>query len=362
MLLFNLAAIVWLLLCYAASFISPETLKMLALFSLTTPFALIINLAFVFLWLFTSQKIRALLSVSVLVLCWKMIPAVFGFHYFAENDWTKSENSFKLMSWNVHALGTFDSPLEKEYADGIFSLIKDENPDILCLPEFATEAGPENSPYARKIIKANGYKAYHFNMDNGYGPKIWIGTAVFSKFPLARFKATELSPYIFLVECDITIRGEVVRVGVVHLKSFGLSDKDKELIEQVKQQKTAPVNKYKTFIDKFTAAYQLRAQEAEKLRKIISKSPYPVVLCGDFNDLPYSYTYARVKGDLRDAFADKGRGFGRTYNQIIPTLRIDYILYNDNYLKIKAFKTLYSPFSDHSPVMANFEIVRGTLD
>jgi endonuclease/exonuclease/phosphatase (EEP) superfamily protein YafD len=79
-------------------------------------------------------------------------------------------------------------------------------------------------------------------------------------------------------------------------------------------------------------------------------------VCGDFNDLPFSYTYSQIKGPLTDAFVKKGRGFGRTYNQIIPTLRIDHILYDDSALHLKAFKTVYSPLSDHSPVFANFEI------
>jgi endonuclease/exonuclease/phosphatase family metal-dependent hydrolase len=355
--LLNIAAVLWLLLCFSASIVSPEKVKYLALFSLTTPFAIVINFFFAFLWLFSSHKARMLLSVIVLVVCWQMIPAIFGFHYFSSNDWTKGKYRFKLMSWNVHAMGTFNTPYEKEYAKGIVDFIKKENPDVLCLPEFAVNAEPEKRIYPDTIIANGKYKAYHFNMDNGFGPKIWIGTAVFSRYPVLNYEAHELSPYIYLVTCDVSIHGEIVRVGVVHLQSFRLSDEDKALIEEVKQEKnTESLNKSRPFLWKFNAAYAERAQEVEKATAILKKSPYPVIVCGDFNDLPFSYTYRAFKGDLHDAFADKGRGLGRTYNQIIPTLRIDHIFYSPEALKLTAFKTAYSPLSDHSPIVANFEI------
>ena len=81
-----------------------------------------------------------------------------------------------------------------------------------------------------------------------------------------------------------------------------------------------------------------------------------MILCGDFNDLPGSYTYNTMKRGLKDAFAEKGRGLGRTYNLFSPTLRIDYIFYDPKMLDIIGFRSPKTRLSDHNPVIANFEI------
>jgi endonuclease/exonuclease/phosphatase family metal-dependent hydrolase len=363
LLLANLMALGWLLLCVAAAWISPENVKYLPALSLTTPFALLVNMAMVFLWLFTRRKYLTLISLIPLILCWKMIPAIFGLHFFKKNDWQPTAHSFKIMSWNVHAMGLFNPPHEKKFAREVMNFIKKESPDILCLPEFATALDTPMSTYADVIKKENNYHVYQFDIDNGYGPYIWIGSAVFSRFPLVGYEVFVLNEYISLLQCDFTLpNDQIVRVFVLHLQSFGLSDTDKAIIESLKKNNPGKIKDSRTFAWKFNEAYRQRAREAEKAMKVIKKSPYPVIVCGDFNDLPYSYTYTVFSRTLTDAFSKMGKGLGRTYNQIVPTLRIDHIFYTPEHLNIKAFKTVYSPYSDHSPIIANFEYIAEAQD
>ena len=77
---------------------------------------------------------------------------------------------------------------------------------------------------------------------------------------------------------------------------------------------------------KLKDALGLRGYQADTVRRQLDASPYPYIICGDFNDVPNSYTYFHIRGNLQDAFIAKSFGIGRSYIHISPTLRIDYIL------------------------------------
>ena len=96
-----------------------------------------------------------------------------------------------------------------------------------------------------------------------------------------------------------------------------------------------------SILRKLKSAFVKRAKQVDALHEYISKSPYPVILCGDFNDTPTSYTYHTVRGGLRDAFVDSGTGMSGTYAGKLPSFRIDYILYDK---KFKSFKIFFSNF------------------
>lgn len=354
--LLNIGTVLWLVLCYAASIAPPDSFRFIALFSLTTPFALAANFFFVFFWLISSKKWRTLLSVIALALFHTMIPAVFGYHYFAKNDWGQSANSFKVMSWNTHGMGIYIPSEEKTLAKDIVAMINRENPDILCLPEFSVNVNPSKNKNLRQLINEGGYKEYRINTDHVLNEKMVIGTAILSKRPVVRYKVYDLNPEIYLLECDVQMRADaIVRIYVLHLHSFMLSDDDKAYLEKLKRN-GENIKKSRPLFSRLDWAYVQRGIEADKVAAIVSKSPYPSIICGDFNDLPFSYTYCTIKGKLTDAFAQKGKGLGRTYNQIVPTLRIDHIFYSSELLDLNAFKTIQTQLSDHNPIVANFDL------
>lgn len=356
----NMLAAVWLLLCLAASYTSPAEVNNIALLSLTIPFAIVVNIFFVVFWLFTSKKIRSLLSLIALLICYKLIPTVFGLNFTAKQDWDPAKDRIKVMTWNVHGMGLFNKPLNNEDKDKIADIIKDENPDIVCLPEYAIMTNGGMAKYTKKMAKDNKFVDYWFNMDNTYGYHVQLGTMVFSKYPLTDYKAHDLGNLIYLVQADVKLPNtKKMRLYFVHLYSFNLSDDDRNYIEKVRANETQvkqDIGVSRTFISKFNRSWAVRAKEADSIASIISRSPYPVLICGDFNDLPGSYVYTKIKGDLRDVFSDKGIGLGRTYNQIFGTLRIDHMFYDKEILELLAYRSYFNAMSDHNPVVANFKI------
>ncbi len=83
-------------------------------------------------------------------------------------------------------------------------------------------------------------------------------------------------------------------------------------------------------------------------------SPYKIIVCGDFNDTSASYVYEKLTKKLKDAFIERGSGFGRTYAGEWPQFRIDYILY-DSKLKCLDYKRGNETFTDHYPITTLFE-------
>lgn len=359
LLLVNVLAVVWLFLCYAASMVNPASVQNIAIFSLSSPFAIIANVFLVIVWLLSGKKWGALLSFIALAICYKIVFAIFAFNFMGGSVAKKAE-TVKVMSWNVHGMGIFDEPGNTN-AKKIMALVKAENPDIFCTTEYFVMDKDSMKPYSHKIIADNKFKEYRIKVDNSLGTELLLGTAVFSKFPIVATKHYQISKYIYMLQCDMQLqRNNIVRMFFVHLCSFMLSEKDRAYLSSIKN-KTKVDEKdksyYRIFLRKFNADYAERATEANLASRIIESSPYPVLIAGDFNDLPASYTYTTMRAGLNDAFVDKGFGIGRTYNQLFPTLRIDHIFYDPKGLHIIGYKCPSTPhISDHNPVIANFEV------
>jgi len=92
--------------------------------------------------------------------------------------------------------------------------------------------------------------------------------------------------------------------------------------------------------------------QADIIDQVRNNSPYPVVITGDLNDVPNSYTYFKVRGSLKDAFLEKGYGIGRTFRSLSPTLRIDYI-FTDPRFSVAQFKREKKNYSDHYMIVAD---------
>ncbi len=351
---------VWLLACWASAYISPARFGYAALLGPTTAYALLANLFFVVFWTLSGRLLRTLYSLGTILVTSSVSFQIIGLNFWAENDMPRKPGTIKVISWNVHGMGVFNRPRDHDFEKDLLEFLKKEDADILCLPEYCIPVDDILKPHAQEIILDNGYKDYRFSLDNSLYNKVYFGTAVFSRFPFHNYQSHQLSEHITMLQGDISLPNQqLIRVFFVHLTSFGLSDGDKDFIEEIRWRKKDWEGTWRQsdqFVDKFVRAYRQRALEAERAREIIDQSPYPVLLCGDFNDLPGSYVYRIMRGDLRDAFLDKGKGFGRTYNRILPTLRIDHVFYDPRALKLLGMELRPTRFSDHYPLITQFEL------
>lgn len=274
------------------------------------------------------------------------------------------------MTWNVHMFDLGEWTKDKASKAKILKLIEDENPDILCLEEFYWNADDPLEPYT-DILQKSGYpyvsfaveyptKKNYITSNANKNEVINIGHAIFSKYPLRNEKQYDIfesNKKMLYVEVVID-SSNIFALNVVHLTSVGFGRKELSYISKVKQKgvDAQDESQSKSLLKKLRDASSQRAILANNIDSIKKTIEYPIIICGDFNDVPGSYVYNKIKGNLADAFVKKGAGLGRTYRNISPTLRIDYIFYDEDALEIEGFDRPSVKLSDHFPVIANFSL------
>ncbi len=274
------------------------------------------------------------------------------------------------MTWNVHLFDLGEWTKDKTTIARILQLIEDESPDVLCMQEYFRDYNDHKLPYT-DIIRKSGYN-YEAFLVNGQWNKnrmttkayedeiIDVGIMVFSKYPIQNIKKHDLpNTSQGMLSVDVVIdSNKIYNVNVVHLTSVKFGDNEMDYIDDVKSKGLGAEKRdvSKNLAKKLIYASAQRANLANEIEQIKRRKNVPMIICGDFNDMPGSYVYHTIKGDLKDAFVSKGLGIGRTYRQVFPTLRIDYIFYDPKALQSEGFKVFDVGLSDHSPIMANFTL------
>ncbi len=158
---------------------------------------------------------------------------------------------------------------------------------------------------------------------------------------------------------DLNIQGHSLRIVAVHMQSFGLSGEDKALYKDVLKTGVNTRSELRdvkhSLLDKVTSASRRRAVEAHQVRDVIDEAPANVIVCGDFNDTPGSYTYRTIKGDdFTDSFVKCGTWPINTFNRDGLYFKIDHMLYRGDLKAVSTRRERWSE-SDHYPIITTFE-------
>lgn len=337
-----------LLMSYLAVHINPDDFIFPAFFGLAYPYLLLANILIIILWAMLLRY-EALISVVIILI---------GYNHFfnylqilrAKED---KEGTFKVLSYNVRMFN-FSQGKRDGSRKNVLSVLKEQQADILCLQEFYF-IGASHSQVQSVVNNATGIKYNAHVRVLGVGGNRHYGVATFSKFPVIRRgevihpKSSSLSIFT-----DVLIQKDTFRIYNNHLQSFRLKSMERSFLEELtKSVGGETIDEVKNLSSLLKAGFVNRARQARTLKEHIDKSPYPVIVIGDFNDTPVSYSYRKIRKGLKDSFVNSGYGAGFTYKGKYPPNRIDYILYDDA-LQNSFFEIIKVRYSDHYPVTAYF--------
>ncbi|GAB3364960.1 endonuclease/exonuclease/phosphatase family protein [Arachidicoccus ginsenosidivorans] len=357
-----LVALLFVLACLASE-LNPTGWWFMGALSLLLPY-LIIVLVFAFIfWLITKPK-ASLIPLLALLIGWRQIKVVFSYHIFSsfviEN---KAPETIRLVSWNVASMyGISEQKSNKKYdRKEIAATIQGLNPDIICLQEF--NHSETQGPYADNIgLFSEAYPYHYFSKDvnrkNGFYQS---GSIIFSKYPIIHTQKIKYPKGISesFIYADILHGMDTIRIINVHLQSYKFSSQDYQDIQSIKRQTDSTLQASYSILRKMQLAYSRRAVQAGMIRRTADSTKIPSIICGDFNDVPASYAYFKIRGPHRyDAFLKKSWGVGRTYYAIAPTLRIDYILPEDRF-EVGQFDLIDENLSDHLLLVADLHLKPG---
>ena len=336
-----IVALMMFLSAYSPS-IDPHAHPVASCMGLFFPIFLLANVLFLIFWLLVYRKFM-LFPLLALIGCWGSIRT-----YFPINGWGEDvpEGAIKILSYNTRAFGE-KKPHTKERPNDVLAYLQNSDADVICLQEyiFGGKLKKKDIDYALRDYRYKHYQVLGKGL-NGLG--------CYSRYPILSatpilYKGTRNGSVAYRIK----VGNDTLLVINNHLESNKILKSDVETYQEMmdapsKQNLLAGVRK---LWGKMAKATSVRAKQADILVETLRDSKEKsVVLCGDFNDTPISYTHHVLSDELQDAFVETGNGLGFSYNKDRLYVRIDHILVSKNLKVYDCTVDNTIQASDHYPV------------
>jgi endonuclease/exonuclease/phosphatase family metal-dependent hydrolase len=337
--LVNAIAIAVLLISYLAPYIDPVDFWPVSFFGLFYKPILVLNILLIILWIVRGKRRWMYNAFFILI----------GFQFMARNiqynDSSYSPDDLKICTFNTNVQQVYNGGnTSKEISEYLSA----KEYDVAVLIEWLDKKGSINSkayPHQQFVRLESKHNPYDY------------GIRIASKHRIINWERVKYDHFTNNITAyfDIDIDGTVIRFVATHLQSNGISSKDYHRLVNVEVGDEEYKNYALNFAKRLKTLIIRRSNQTKTVLEAIEGSPYPVIVLGDFNDTPQSYTYQSLKKRRKDAFIEKGNGWGATYLKPVPLMRIDYILHDEE-LSCTSYKCISDIKSDHALLEASFKI------
>jgi len=351
----NIIALIFLFLSTRAQTIPPSQSIIIAFLGMGFPVLLFINILYLIFWIIFLQWKYIILSVVCLAICWSAISIYVPVN--SKTDVKKiPENCLKFMTYNVRGFNWLTG--DEARSNPIFEYITNSGADIICFQEFAVEKKKNK----KKIISLTEFddimKDYPYRTIIRLGDlddTCIYGLACYSKYPIIKVARVPIeSLFNGSAMYEIKVGRKSITIVNNHLESNRITLEDKELYKEfIVEKSRQKLDEVAISVQQRLApAFRTREEQANIIASCIEQQlprTDAMIVCGDFNDHPMSYTYNKIKGNMVDSFAASGRGMGISYHENGFWFRIDFIMHTQNIHSYNSFVDKVK-YSDHYPL------------
>ena len=279
---------------------------------------------------------------------------------------SENDSTFSIITFNSRVLGYYFG--SRTGINPNMKYLIEKNPDVIIMQEgsltgYSYEEMISVQPFMEEIKKKYPYRS-HWHHD------VMIMSRHPYKLLTDELKWANIEPNHDQISdrhdsygkvYDVFVGDDTIRIIGVHLTSFQLSTKEKTITQISNNRADGNVSRmseFKALVKKIQVMATARAAQAKEVRRVVERSPRNMIVCGDFNDTPASYTYRTIKGDdLNDAFAETGLGPISTYKEHGLYFKIDHVLYRGNFKAVSSVMDKIGT-SDHYPQMVTFKMTK----
>ena len=342
----NVVLVVLMLLTGYSDRIDPESHPFMAYAGLVFPFLVLANVLMLCFWTLVAWR-RLWIPVGGLLLAYTPINIYAPVRVEAQQP----EYDLKVLSWNVGGYGL--KPGRGDSFDSIFSYIREQQADIVCIEEDNETGRDRETSYAQHFAHSSRVK---ISIEGSKWPN---HVALHSRFPIVhseRIDAPTVTHVNGAAAFYVDTGADTILVVGCHLENIHLDSKDRQQYRDILRgdmQRDTAKAEGKVLLTKFSGAYQARAAQVKAVHRYIEehRGRHRVIVCGDFNDTPLSFTRHTLCQGLTDCFVESGSGLGLSYNQKGFNFRIDHFLCSSDLLPQKCKVDSKIAQSDHYPVL-----------
>ncbi|MFI3264450.1 MAG: endonuclease/exonuclease/phosphatase family protein [Rikenellaceae bacterium] len=341
-LMVSLVAFAAMSLTLVTSYYDPSLSWVFPVLGLVSPAVYIVTALLAFYWVIRWRLVYAVLLLLPLLVGAPSISRYFKIDTSNSYGEPSKRGVIKLISYNVKGLVNDKGKVSTE---GISEYIEELRPDIVCFQEFQ----------GSRMKKADEPQLF-----SQYNRVQASDLAIFTRYKILD-SSDDLIHSDFDSGCgmwaDLLVGSDTIRLYNIHLQSTAITVSDDEYIRKMEFiRDSLGDDKLIGMLSRFRNSSIGRAAQADTIALSIEQSPYRVIVCGDFNDTPNSYTYRKISHGLQDAFQEVGVGYSHTFRGFLNLLRIDYVLF-EKPTQVLSYEVADSvQLSDHLPVVTTFKL------